>query len=79
MCMKVAIINYEMGNVASVEKAIRFLGLTPIITCDPIEIQNSSYIVLPGVGAFAQGMKNLKKNGLDEILNKEVLEKKNHF
>ncbi len=77
--MKVAIINYEMGNVASVEKAIRFLGLDPIITNDSIEIEQASYIILPGVGAFAQGMENLKKLGLIEILNKEVIHNKKPF
>jgi glutamine amidotransferase len=77
--VKVAIINYEMGNVASVEKAIRFLGLDPIITNDSIEIEQASYIILPGVGAFAQGMENLKKLGLIEILNKEVIHNKKPF
>jgi glutamine amidotransferase len=77
--MKVAIINYEMGNVASVEKAVKFLGLTSIITNDPIEIQGSDFIILPGVGAFAQGMKNLIKMGLIDVLNNEVLVNKKPF
>ena len=68
-----------MGNIASVEKAIKFLGLIPVITSDPREIEDSSYIILPGVGAFAQGMENLKKLGLVEILNNEVLIKKKPF
>ena len=77
--MKVAIINYGMGNIASVEKAVRFLGLEPIITNDPKEIEVSSYIILPGVGAFTQGMENLKKRGLVEILTNEVVINKKPF
>jgi len=77
--MKVAIINYGMGNVASVDKAIKYLGLESIITNDPIEIQQCTYIILPGVGAFAQGMENLHKLGLVEILNEEVIYNKKPF
>lgn len=77
--MKVAIINYGMGNVASVEKAIKLLGYFPVITNNANEIQQCNFIVLPGVGAFAQGMKNLKEYGLIDILNEEVIAKKKPF
>ena len=77
--MKVAIINYGMGNVASVDKAIKYLGFESIITNDPIEIQQATYIILPGVGAFAQGMENLNKLGLVEILNEQVINNKKPF
>jgi glutamine amidotransferase len=77
--MKVAIINYGMGNVASVDKAVKHLGFESIITNDPIEIQQSTYIILPGVGAFAQGMDNLNKLGLVEILNEQVINNKKPF
>lgn len=68
-----------MGNVASVEKAIKFLGMKTIITNDPNEIKDSSHIILPGVGAFTQGIKNLTQMGLLETLNNEVLIKKKPF
>jgi glutamine amidotransferase len=77
--MKVAIINYGMGNVASVEKAIKLLGYFPVITNDAAEIQQCNYIILPGVGAFAQGMHNLQEFGLVEILNNEVIVNKKPF
>lgn len=77
--VKVAIINYGMGNIASVEKAIKFLGYSPVITSDPLEIEECDYIILPGVGAFTQGMENLKKLGLIEILEREVLNNKKPF
>jgi glutamine amidotransferase len=71
--MSVAIIDYGMGNVASVQKAFLSIGVSAIITCDKSEIQNSKYIVLPGVGAFKQGMDNLRKANLVEVLNNEIL------
>jgi glutamine amidotransferase len=77
--VKVAIINYRMGNVASVEKAIKYLGYEPVVTNDPIEINNASYIILPGVGAFNQGMENLNKLGLVDLLNKEIIINKKPF
>jgi glutamine amidotransferase len=77
--VRVAIINYGMGNIASVEKAINFLGYETIVTDSQSIIENSSCIVLPGVGAFAQGMQNLSKAGLIDILNDQVLIKKKPF
>jgi len=71
--MSVAIIDYGMGNVASVQKAFSSFGISSIITNNKVEIQNSKYIVLPGVGAFKQGMDNLRKVDLIEFLNHEVL------
>lgn len=77
--MKVAIINYGMGNVASVEKAIKHLGYFPVITNNASEIEQCNFIVLPGVGAFAQGMQNLREYGLVDILNDEVITQKKPF
>ncbi len=76
---KVAIIDYGMGNIASVEKAINHLGYTPIITRVHEEISASDFIILPGVGAFSQGMKNLNEFGLIGILNEEVMLQKKPF
>lgn len=69
----VAIIDYGMGNVASVQKALNFLNIKSIITNDHSIIRDSSVILLPGVGSFAQGMINLHECNLVEILNNEVL------
>lgn len=77
--LNVAIIDYGMGNVASVAKAVSYLGYNPIVTREETEIINSSFIILPGVGAFCQGMANLSKYGLVEILNQEVQIKKKPF
>ena len=77
--MRVAIINYGMGNVASVEKAINFLGYKAVVTNSHSEISHCDYLILPGVGAFPQGMKNLNDLNLITILNHEVLIKKKPF
>lgn len=77
--MDVAIIDYEMGNIASVEKALSFLGVSSIVTNDFSTIQSSDCIVLPGVGAFNQGMNNLKRLGLVKLLNSEIIGKKKPF
>jgi glutamine amidotransferase len=75
----VAIIDYEMGNVASVQKALNFLKIENIITNDHNIICDAQYIVLPGVGSFMQGMKNLTKKGLDLLLTEEVVNNKKPF
>jgi len=75
----VVIIDYGMGNVASVQKALNALNITNCITADAAEIENSTHIVLPGVGSFFQGMKNLKDRGLDKILTEQVMIKKKKF
>ena len=68
-----------MGNVASVEKAVNYLGHNAIITNDAFEINEADCIILPGVGAFAQGMENLIQFGLVDILNEEVIINKKPF
>ncbi len=75
----VAIIDYGMGNVASVQKALNFLNVESIITDNHEEIQNADVILLPGVGSFLQGMKNLEERGLVTLLTDEVMEKKKKF
>lgn len=69
----VAIIDYGMGNVASVQKALQFLNVESIITNEHNIIKDSSVILLPGVGSFAQGMENLNERNLVSLLTEEVL------
>lgn len=75
----VAIIDYGMGNVASVQKALNFLKIESVITDDHKVIKEAKSILLPGVGSFAQGMKNLNDRGLVELLTNEVVVKKKNF
>lgn len=71
--MRVAIVDYGMGNLASVQKALNFLKTDSVITSDPAEIAKCSSIILPGVGSFYQAMKNLREKGLDKVLTEEVI------
>ena len=75
----VAIIDYELGNLASVKKALDYLKIENVITSNLNDIKQSSSIILPGVGSFSQGMENLKKKNLISILNEEVIIKKKPF
>ena len=68
-----------MGNLRSVQKAFEKVGSNAIITNDIQKIKNASKIVLPGVGAFKDGMKNLEELKLIEVLNEEVLINKKPF
>ena len=74
----VAIIDYDAGNIKSVEKAIQFLGEDAIITRNPDEILNASSIILPGVGAFGDAMEKLHKFGLIPVIH-EVVKRKIPF
>lgn len=67
-----AIIDYGMGNLRSVEKAVAAVGGCPVISGDPDVIRRSGRLILPGVGAFGDAMVNLKRCGLDELICTEV-------
>ena len=64
----IAIIDYELGNLNSVQRAFQYLGVESIITSNPQDLIQSKYLVLPGVGAFGEGMAHLKDKGLDETI-----------
>lgn len=72
----IAIVDYGMGNVRSLANAVEFTGHDAIVTGDARAIGDCEKIILPGVGAFGDAMSALKMRGLDEILHREVAEKK---
>ena len=74
----VAIIDYDAGNIKSVEKALLNLGEEVIITRDREQILNSDKVILPGVGAFGDAMEKLRSYGLDKVIY-EVVERKIPF
>lgn len=65
----IAIIDYGMGNLASVANAFAKLGYETVISQDPEEILAADKVVLPGVGAFADAIKNIRQRGIDETLH----------
>lgn len=76
---KIVIIDYNMGNLRSVQKAFEKVGCDAIISNDHEIIKSASKIVLPGVGSFKDGMKHLEELGLIDILNEEIIENKKQF
>lgn len=73
-----AIIDYDAGNIKSVEKALLSLGEEVVVTRDPKEILGAQKVILPGVGAFGDAMGKLKEYGLVEVIRK-VAEKGTPF
>src|SRR5258708_33234042 len=68
----IVIIDYDLGNLTSVKNALDKIGVSSIISDKREIIEKASGIILPGVGAAGDGMKNLKAKGLDKIIKKEV-------
>ena len=68
----IAIIDYDAGNIKSVEKALDFLGQDVVITGEPEKILKADKVILPGVGAFGDAMANLRRTGLDEVIRQVV-------
>lgn len=68
----IAIIDYDAGNIKSVEKALLSLGQDVTVTADRKVILGADKIVLPGVGAFGDAMENLRKRELDRVIREAV-------
>ena len=70
----ITIVDYDMGNVGSIKNMLEYLGYADVeISCDKNRILASSHVILPGVGSFDEGMKNLEIRGLDIILKDYAL------
>jgi imidazole glycerol-phosphate synthase subunit HisH len=70
------VIDYGMGNLRSVEKALMAVGDQAVISQDPEVVRHSDRLILPGVGAFGDAMSNLKQAGLDRAIRDAVAEGK---
>ena len=68
----IAILDYGMGNLRSVEKAFEHVGATVTVTRDHEEVRAADGVVLPGVGAFPKAMEAVRELGLDELLSERV-------
>lgn len=65
---RIAVVNYGMGNLRSVEKAVERVGATPEISSDPARIDAADGLILPGVGAFPRAMARIEELGLAETI-----------
>jgi glutamine amidotransferase len=72
----IAIIDYGMGNIHSVNKALQLYGAKTLVTNKPQDIRGADKLVLPGVGAFDDAMAELKKQDLIDVLNEQIRNKK---
>lgn len=74
----IAIIDYDAGNIRSVEKALKSLGQEVVITRDHKTLLHAEKVILPGVGAFGDAMEHLKAYGLVEVIH-QIVEKGTPF
>ncbi len=69
----ITIVDYGLGNLASIKNMLKKIHISSVITSDPNLIANSTKLILPGVGSFDFGMEQLKQLDLISILNQKVL------
>ncbi|HMI82188.1 MAG TPA: imidazole glycerol phosphate synthase subunit HisH [Solirubrobacterales bacterium] len=68
MSVRIAILDYGMGNLRSVEKALEHVGVTATISSEAGEVRAADGVILPGVGAFPRAMERIGELGLDELI-----------
>lgn len=74
--MSIAIVDYDAGNLRSVQKAFERIGANAIVTRDAKQVESATALVLPGVGAFAECMLHLEKFGLTDTVRNFILSDK---
>jgi imidazole glycerol-phosphate synthase subunit HisH len=72
--VKVAVINYGMGNLGSVRRALEELGIDVVVAKQPELLADANRVVLPGVGAFGEGMQRLRAGGWIDVLQRQVID-----
>ncbi|MFQ7249917.1 MAG: imidazole glycerol phosphate synthase subunit HisH, partial [Ruminococcus sp.] len=72
----IALIDYDAGNMKSVEKALQHIQEDTIVTRDPREILQADKVILPGVGCFGDAMENLQHFGLVSVIRQAVAQRK---
>ncbi len=72
MSAKIAILDYDVGNLKSISNALRYLGFSYRITGEGRDLEAADALILPGVGAFPDAAEKLKTTGLDNILRKQA-------
>lgn len=69
--MKIGVIDYGMGNLFSVEQALKRLEYETVVSSDPKQLQEADALILPGVGAFPDAMERLSETGLDQFIREQ--------
>lgn len=73
MSVQLVIVDYGMGNLWSVDSALRYLGADAIVSGDPDKVAAADVLILPGVGSFHKAMRQLRERGLADALSEAVL------
>lgn len=68
MTARICVLDYGVGNLRSVEKALEHVGAAAAISADPAEVRAADGVILPGVGAFPKAMERIRERGLDELI-----------
>jgi glutamine amidotransferase len=71
----ITVIDYGINNIQSVIQAFNFIGVKTVVADNSSLLEKATHIVLPGVGAFPEGMKKLKKLGLDKMIKNKAMQK----
>ena len=69
----IAIVDYGVGNLFSLQSSLHSLGLDAVVTADPKAIRNADRVILPGVGAFGDAIDKLRSSGLEEIVLEQAV------
>ena len=72
----IAILDYDAGNIKSVEKALNLLGAKTVVTRDFTQIKQADHVILPGVGSFGDAMSHLRQYELDKAIHEVVADNK---
>ena len=70
----IVVVDYGMGNLGSIVNMLRRLGIPAVLTGEAAKIEAAERVIIPGVGAFDQGMRNIRERGLRPVLDKVALE-----
>jgi imidazole glycerol-phosphate synthase subunit HisH len=77
--VRVGIVDYQMGNLHSVAKALALQGAETVVSSDKARLKSCDILLLPGVGAFGAAMAGLAKDGMDDFVRRWTLEEKRPF
>jgi imidazole glycerol-phosphate synthase subunit HisH len=75
----IVIVDYGLGNLGSIANMLKKIGVKAVVSRDPVSIRNAQKLILPGVGSFDSGMRNLLEYGLVSLLSDRVLQDKTPF
>ncbi|MBU1912295.1 MAG: imidazole glycerol phosphate synthase subunit HisH [Candidatus Omnitrophica bacterium] len=72
----ITVIDLKIGNINSVSRALKYIGIEHILSSNPVDIDKAEKLIFPGVGSFAEAMKRMRNQGLDSALKQAVLSRK---